>query len=180
MQMDSTMWGRMESQSRKNLGLAEQFLQGTWLPFPAGLDALTTVVSSLIHCILGSLCSNSMGFITIATALLHSRTFSSEVNKVTVPRFQVKKHRLGGLRDFFQGQKHGALIKTAGLFDANAHPRHYSVHYRSFCKSSHSDWDFSAVISYITRTDTLSAQNEGVSIISGVLTDAINLLPVED
>lgn len=120
-----------------------------------------------------------MGFITIATALLHSSTFSSEVNKVTVPRFHVKKHRLGGLRDFFQGQKHGALIKTAGLFDANAHPRHYGVHYRSFCKSSHSEI-FCSVISYITRTDTLSAQNEGVSIISGVLTDAINLLPVED
>ena len=137
----------MESQGRRNLGLAEQFLQGAWLPFFASPDALTQVVSSLIHCIWGSLCSNSRGFITGATALLHSSTFSSDVNKVTVPSFQMKKHRLGGLNDFFQGQKHGATFKTAGLFHANAHPLHCSVHYRSFCKSSHSDSDFSALLS---------------------------------
>ena len=137
----------MESQGRRNLGLAEQFLQGAWLPFFASPDALTQVVSSLIHCIWGSLCSNSRGFITGATALLHSSTFSSDVNKVTVPSFQMKKHRLGGLNDFFQGQKHSATFKTAGLFHANAHPLHCSVHYRSFCKSSHSDSDFSALLS---------------------------------
>ena len=88
-----------------------------------------------------------MGFITVATAPLHSSTFSSEVNKVTVPSFQMKKHRLGRLSGFFQGQKHGATFKTVGLFDANAHPLHCSVHYRSFCKSSHSDSDFSALLS---------------------------------